>query len=89
MTFDDLGKSIARSHRRKGIVEGAGFRFYARSCLKMTQCQDETVALTVTSPPYWNSIDYDIHTRDPEAWHREREYGGFGATFRGWLTNIE
>ena len=71
------------------IVEGPGFRFYNRSCVKMPQCRDESVALTVTSPPYWNSIDYDIHTRNNGAWHRERDYAAFGATFEDWLGNIE
>jgi len=36
---------------------------------------DESVALTVTSPPYWNAIDYDVHTRNCEAWYRTRRYG--------------
>jgi site-specific DNA-methyltransferase (adenine-specific) len=27
----------------------------------MRELNDGSVALTVTSPPYWNAIDYDIH----------------------------
>ncbi|MXW60990.1 MAG: site-specific DNA-methyltransferase [Acidimicrobiaceae bacterium] len=88
MSFEQLGQAIARPRKRKGIVEGPGFRFYNRSCLKMPQCGDDSVALTITSPPYWNSIDYDIHASDSEAWHRERDYAAFGATFKAWLGNI-
>lgn len=36
---------------------------------------DESVALTVTSPPYWNAIDYDVHTSSKDAWYRTRKYG--------------
>jgi DNA modification methylase len=32
------------------------------------------VALTVTSPPYWNAIDYDVHEREPGGWYRTRRY---------------
>jgi len=28
----------------------------------MDEIQNETVDLIVTSPPYWNAIDYDVHT---------------------------
>jgi len=55
----------------------------------MPQCADGSVALTVTSPPYWNAIDYDIHARQGRAaWHRERAYQAFGASFADYLTNI-
>ena len=74
---------------RKRIVEGRGFRFYCQSSMKMQQCADASVALTVTSPPYWNAIDYDIHARNGRtAWHREREYRAFGETFDDYLDNI-
>ena len=71
-------------------VEGEGYRFYHQSSVLMPQCDDGTIALTVTSPPYWNSIDYDIHANQrKDAWHREREYQAFGNTFRDYLVNIE
>lgn len=36
---------------------------------------DESVALTVTSPPYWNAIDYDIHARGKRnEWYRTRKH---------------
>ncbi len=69
---------------------GEGYRFYCQSSFKMPQCVDESIALTVTSPPYWNSIDYDIHTRNGNSeWYRERNYQGFGQTFPDFLDNIE
>jgi DNA modification methylase len=36
-------------------------RIYTHSCEDMRELDDDSVALTVTSPPYWNAIDYDIH----------------------------
>lgn len=30
----------------------------------MPELEDDSVDLTVTSPPYWNAIDYDAHARD-------------------------
>ena len=69
--------------------EGDRYRFYHASCMSMVHCRNNSIALTVTSPPYWNSIDYDIHTgKGAEAWHREREYKGFGSSFDDYLNNI-
>ena len=56
----------------------------------MRHCEDQSVALTITSPPYWNAIDYDIHAeKGKDAWHRERDYQSFGKTFKDYLNNIE
>ncbi len=41
-------------------------RIYTRSCEDMRELEDGSVALTVTSPPYWNAIDYDIHASDKQ-----------------------
>jgi len=88
--LDTMGRKAVRSAgAHKGVVEGEGYRFHARSALSMPQCADGSVALTVTSPPYWNAIDYDIHGRHgKDAWHRERDYGAFGETFEDYLDNI-
>ena len=87
--FDDIGASMIRPSPRKGVVEGVGYRFYHGSCLKMPQCANESIALTVTSPPYWNAIDYDIHTEQGgNTWHRQRKYTSFGDTFDEYLSNI-
>ena len=55
-------------------ITGDGYRFYARSSEKMPEIEDGSVALTVTSPPYWNAIDYDRHSADSTQWYRTREY---------------
>jgi site-specific DNA-methyltransferase (adenine-specific) len=45
----------------------------------MTELGDGVVALTVTSPPYWNAIDYDRHAQDEKQNYRTRRYAkGFG-----------
>ena len=75
--------------RKQQTLRGDGYRFYCQSSLSMQQCADASVALTVTSPPYWNAIDYDIHARQGNgAWHRERAYQAFGETFDDYLLNI-
>ncbi len=74
-----------------GTMDFAGdrYRFYCHTSMKMPEIEDGSIALTVTSPPYWNSIDYDIHANaGPEAWHRERQYTAFGTTFKDYLRNI-
>jgi site-specific DNA-methyltransferase (adenine-specific) len=40
----------------------------------MPELKDDRVALTVTSPPYWNAIDYDIHAGDKTRHYRTRQY---------------
>ena len=50
------------------------YRFYPHSSEEMPELDDGSVALTVTSPPYWNSIDYDRHSADSTQWYRTREY---------------
>jgi DNA modification methylase len=47
---------------------------YEKSCEQMTEVADNSVALTVTSPPYWNAIDYDIHATDKRQYYRTRRY---------------
>ncbi len=47
---------------------------YNHSCENLKAIDDEAVALTVTSPPYWNAIDYDRHSEDSDQWYRTRQY---------------
>src|SRR3990172_7446639 len=57
----------------------------------MPELQDDCVALTVTSPPYWNAIDYDIHADDKAKFYRTRAYGnGFSGylNYLDWLQKI-
>jgi site-specific DNA-methyltransferase (adenine-specific) len=48
-------------------------QFYAHSCEAMPELADASVDLTVTSPPYWNAVDYDAHTRDAKQNYRPRQ----------------
>ena len=79
---DESGGRTDASHK------GGGYAFYNQSCLKMGQCGDETVRLTVTSPPYWNAIDYDTHADDSGAWYRQREYDSFGKTLDQYMHKL-
>ena len=53
---------------------------------------DESVDLTITSPPYWNAIDYDLHAKHgTQKWYRTRKYSqGFGdyKNYLDWLDRI-
>jgi len=57
----------------------------------MPELNDDSVALTVTSPPYWNAIDYDIHASDKRQHYRTRAYAnGYSdyAEYLDWLERI-
>lgn len=49
-------------------------QFLCQSSEEMTQLKDDAVSLTVTSPPYWNAIDYDAHVDKESSWYRSRGY---------------
>lgn len=50
-------------------------KFFNHSSESMPELKDGSVALTVTSPPYWNAIDYDRHAADGGvANYRTRQY---------------
>ncbi|MCL4196033.1 MAG: site-specific DNA-methyltransferase [Phycisphaerales bacterium] len=49
-------------------------RFFCHSSECMEDLGDAEVALTITSPPYWNAIDYDRHTADRGQNYRTRSY---------------
>jgi len=64
---------------------------FVHSCENMPELADNSVSLTVTSPPYWNAIDYDIHAADKTQRYRTRAYSnGFGKyeEYLDWLENI-
>lgn len=44
------------------------------TCEDLSALDDESVSLTLTSPPYWNAIDYDVHERNSSQWYRTRNY---------------
>ena len=62
---------------------------YNQSCLNMDKVKDLSIDLTITSPPYWNAIDYDTHTKDQSLWHRSRDYDVFGKTFDDYMQNLK
>lgn len=66
-------------------------QIFSHSCEKMPEIADGTVALTVTSPPYWNAIDYDIHANDSEQFYRTRSYSNDFTEYPEyieWLTKV-
>lgn len=56
----------------------------------MPECPNDSITLTVTSPPYWNAIDYDLHAQSgSQVWYRERQYKAFGEDFEDYLDQAE
>jgi DNA modification methylase len=49
-------------------------RVVHKSSEHMDELSNDSVALTVTSPPYWNAIDYDVHSTDARQYYRTRNY---------------
>ncbi len=54
---------------------------FCKSCENMSEVSPDSISLIVTSPPYWNAIDYDQHTQDPSKWFRTRK----GSEYEGYL----
>lgn len=48
-------------------------QIYVHSCEHMPELGTGSVDLTVTSPPYWNAIDYDVHCTDDQENYRPRQ----------------
>lgn len=66
-------------------------KIFCHSSENMHEIPDNQVALTVTSPPYWNAIDYDIHASDKKQYYRTRKYSnGFDeyTNYLEWLNRI-
>ncbi len=55
----------------------------------MPEIDDNSVALTVTSPPYWNAIDYDIHSTDKNQHYRTRAYSNGYTEYEHYLEWLE
>ena len=64
-------------------------QIYSHSCEKMPEVANDSIALTVTSPPYWNAIDYDIHAQDSEQFYRTRSYSNGFADYQDYLDWLE
>ncbi len=59
----------------QAFPEGCGL--YQHSCQSMPELENDSVTLTVTSPPYWNAIDYNQHHQDNTQWYRTRNGGPY------------
>lgn len=64
-------------------------RIFVHSCETMSEVADNSVALTVTSPPYWNAIDYDIHASDKSKHYRTRAYSNGYVQYPHYLDWLE
>lgn len=62
---------------------------YHASCEDLSALDDGSVTLTVTSPPYWNAIDYDIHEKDTTQWYRTRKYAQGYREYEEYLDWVE
>ena len=60
-------------------------QFYCQSSERMDQVADGSISLTVTSPPYWNAIDYDVHAGGSGSFHRTRSYAEGFDSYGGYL----
>ncbi len=60
-------------------------RLFCKSCERMEEIPDDAIDLVVTSPPYWNAIDYEQHVEDPTAWYRTRR----GSPYEEYLAWLE
>lgn len=66
-------------------------KLFCHSSEDMHELNDNAVSLTVTSPPYWNAIDYDRHSEDNKQNYRTRNYKtGYDLydDYLDWLTNL-
>jgi len=68
-------------------------RIFPHSCETMPELAEGSVALTVTSPPYWNAIDYDLHASNKAQPYRTRgasRVNGYAeyADYLDWLERI-
>ena len=64
-------------------------KIFCHSCENMSEVSDNSVALTVTSPPYWNAIDYDIHSSDKRQYYRTRTYSNGYTEYSHYLEWLE
>ncbi|MEW6524977.1 MAG: site-specific DNA-methyltransferase [Bacillota bacterium] len=78
--------SISEIVSFKNQADGFVNRVYHKSSESMGELPDNTVSLTVTSPPYWNAIDYDRHSRDSNDYYRTRNYSIGYSEYHDYLT---
>ncbi len=64
-------------------------KIFHHSCESMSELSDHCITLTVTSPPYWNAIDYDIHAADKSQHYRTRAYANGYSDYTDYLDWLE
>lgn len=64
-------------------------KIFCHSSEVMPELADDSVSLTVTSPPYWNAIDYDIHASDKKQHYRTRAYANGYSEYSDYLDWLE
>ena len=66
------------------------YQIYCKSNFYMNECDSESIALTVTSPPYFKSINYNTHTdsKNNEN-YRKGDYATYGDTLDDYFTNLK
>ncbi|MGB3700727.1 MAG: site-specific DNA-methyltransferase [Anaerolineales bacterium] len=64
-------------------------QIFQRTCESMPEIASDSVALTVTSPPYWNAIDYDIHAANQDQFYRTRSYSNNYTDYQTYLDWLE
>jgi DNA modification methylase len=64
-------------------------QIFQHSCENMPEIEDDSVALTVTSPPYWNAIDYEIHAENKTQFYRTRGYSINYTDYQAYLSWLE
>lgn len=63
-------------------------KIICHSSESMPELADNSVSLTVTSPPYWNAIDYDVHATDKQDFYRTRAYANGYVEYADYLAWI-
>ncbi len=89
--LDNLEVKILTVSSKLLGIGGCIDKIFCKSCQAMEELPDNSVALTVTSPPYWNAIDYDRHAQNPGQNYRTRRYSVGYHDYRdylGWLQQI-
>lgn len=88
--IDEGARPILRAERsNQGKTTDA--RLIVGSSERMSEIEPGSLALTITSPPYWNAIDYDRHSQNPTASYRTRAYAnGFKdyPSYLDWCSRI-
>ena len=73
MLFDRPQPAAAPGTTGTAAADPPTLALHCHSSEEMPELPDESVALTVTSPPYWNAIDYRTHANGAaRAWYRTR-----------------